>query len=182
MQGSFENAKVDDLMPEIRKLLAEQRDEIIVDDYYEPSGFRKIKRLKKGLFIKGITGSGKTHTLYAINSVLRTWGNSTGVVNWVKFLWEIRGNNYKKATEIIKNLCSNDFIFIDDLGSEQPSERNVEALYFIVDEVYIHKKTIFITTNLTDEEFTEKYGNRLLSRIGERCLIIEMPNEDKRIN
>lgn len=179
--GEFDNATVDDLLPAIRTLLADQKKDVEIRDDYSETGKKIIRRLNKGLFIKGITGSGKTHSLYAINSVVKNWGSSTGVINWIKLLWEIREDNYKKANQIIKDVCSHDFIFLDDLGTEQPSERNVETLYYIIDEAYIKRKTLFITTNLTDEEFTSKYGNRFLSRIGQGCLIICMPEEDKRI-
>lgn len=182
MEGEFDNAKVDDLLPAIRTMLADQKKDIEVKDEYSENGKRIIRRLNKGLFIKGITGAGKTHTLYSINSVLKNWGNSTGVLNWVKLLWEVRDDNYKRANQIIKDVCSNDFILIDDIGTEQPSERNVETLYYIIDEAYIKKRTIFMTTNLTDDQFIQKYGNRFLSRIGQMCMVIQMPDEDKRIN
>lgn len=175
----YQNVSGDDIPQAIREILkAEQFIEESKEEYSDD--IRKIKKLKRGLFIDGITGSGKTHTLYAVRSVLKSWGKTTAVENWVKLLFELKRDNFSRVDSLIKNMIESDYIFIDDVGAENQSGWNQEILYLILDQAYIHEKKLFMTTNLTEDEFTEKYGNRLASRIGEMCVRIEMPNKDWR--
>lgn len=177
----YQNANVEDLMPEIRTILKENQYQEEIKDQYSDE-IRIKKHLKKGLFINGITGSGKTHTLYAIRSVVSNWGKATKVENWVKLLYEMKQDNFAKTDSIIKNIIESEYIFIDDLGAETAREWNEEMLYLIINEAYNNQRTVFITTNLDDEKLIQKYGDRILSRIGEMCVSITMPEKDLRID
>lgn len=174
----YEQAKVDDILPAIREILKTEKYEKSVKGNFDET--LQIPALKRGLLLKGITGCGKTHTLYSIRSVVKQWGKSTGIENWVKLLFELKKDNFSKVNTIIEDIVKSDFIFIDDIGAEKQSEWGEEMLYLIINEAYINEKTLFISTNLEDKEFSEKYGNRLASRIGEMCVPITMPDKDWR--
>lgn len=142
----------------------------------------KVRRLNKGLFLYGITGSGKTHALYAIRKSL---GNSacSGVENWVELLAEVkdRMGQGQSTKYVIDNITSNRYVFIDDVGAEKQTEWVQEILYLIVDRCYRHERVLFMSTNLSIAEFSSKYGDRLLSRIHEMCTAHEMDKVDRRI-
>jgi len=176
----YQNANADDILPEIRELLKEQQYTQPKVDAMTGEEIGVSKHLKKGLFLKGITGSGKTHTLYAVRSVVANWGKATRVENWVKLLYEMRKDNFSKTDSIINQMIESQYIFIDDIGAEKMSEWNEEILYMIINEAYTNERNLFITTNLSDEDFLKKYGERLVSRISSMCLEITMPEKDRR--
>lgn len=70
---------------------------------------------------------------------------------------------------------------IDDIGTEKHTEFNQDILYMIINEMNINKKRLFISTNLTPEQFEEKYGDRIFSRICEMCEFVELTGPDRRI-
>lgn len=175
----YEKANVNDILPDIRKILKEETVKKNIKGNFETE--HNINALKKGLLLKGITGCGKTHTLYAVRSVVRHWGQPcTKVENWVKLLFELKKDNFSKVNVIIEDIVKSDFIFIDDIGAEKASEWSEEMLYLIINEAYINEKILFVSTNLDDKEFTSKYGNRIASRLGEMCIPITMPDKDWR--
>ena len=59
-----------------------------------------------------------------------------------------------------------DVLIIDDLGTE-PIFKNVTAEYFLnlINERKIKQKLTIITTNLSNDEIIEKYGERIFSRL-----------------
>lgn len=130
----------------------------------------------KGLFIYGDTGTGKTYTIYALS--LR----KSNVNNFIELLIEYRdymqkGFYYENLTELLNQ----DYLFIDDIGSEKTSDFVIEFLYMIVNKRYENMKRTVFTTNLTLEDFKNRYGDRILSRIAEMCILLELKGEDKRL-
>lgn len=179
----YDQATVNDILPELREILKSQVVETEVKDEYTDN-VRKIRSLPRGLLLKGITGSGKTHTLYAIRSVVKNWGHDcTQVENWVKLLFELKKDNFSKVDSIIEKITRSQFIFIDDLGAEKQTSSGWadEMLYLIINEAYNRECTLFISTNLTEEEMIARYGDRIKSRITEMCTEVEMPDKDWRI-
>ena len=130
----------------------------------------------KGLFIYGDTGTGKTYTCHAIAK------NKGKVENFVYLLIEYRdylqkGHYYDQ----IKYLVDQEYLFIDDIGSEKTSDFVIEFLYMVINKRYENMKRTVLTTNLSLEDFSERYGDRILSRITEMCVLVELKGEDKRI-
>jgi DNA replication protein DnaC len=145
----------------------------------------KIKELKKGLFLYGIAGSGKTYSLYAIKNVLRKNSLDCGnVENWVELLYEVRErySNNQGIKYFLENFLEKEYIFLDDIGAENQTNNSQELLYLILDRVNRYEKKLFITTNLELADFSKKYGDRLTSRIAELCETYEMKDQDLRLN
>ena len=132
----------------------------------------------KGLFIFGDTGTGKTYVMHALAN-----NRNARVENFVDLLIEYR-DYMQRGTyhESIRALCSQDYVFIDDIGAEKMSDFVAEFLYLLIDARYRNMKKTIISTNLTPEDFEERYGERLLSRIYEMCVSLELQGEDKRIS
>lgn len=175
----YQEAKVDDILPAIRKIIKDEMYE--KENVNEYHAVQKIPALRRGLLLKGITGSGKTHTLYAVRSVLQSWGRTTKVENWVKLLFEFKKDNFSKVNSTIETLSDCDYIFIDDIGAEKASDWGAEMMYLIINEAYTQEKVLFISTNLSDDDFAIKYGDRIASRLGEMTIAVEMPEKDWRI-
>lgn len=166
----YKDAKFEDIDAELQ--------ELVRSNYIDHE-----RRMKKGLFLTGKTGVGKTHTLHSIKNKIEQIGGSTSQVeNWVELLFELREKISKGfLRDVVNNLTDKQHIFIDDLGAEKQSEWGQEMLYLIVNKVYEAGKPLFLGTNLTIAEFTAKYGERIASRLLETCEVRELTGDDRRI-
>lgn len=168
---NFKTARINDLEEKLQKT--------IKDNFYK---LNDEPMFKKGLFLFGKTGRGKTHTLYAIYNGLH--GDRCSQVNvWQNILYEMKesfGNNSLKDTMV--NITDNRFIFLDDVGVEKDSEWSHEMFYMLINNIYTKNKTLFITTNLSLKEFQERYGDRIIDRLTEICDFYEMTGINQRNN
>jgi DNA replication protein DnaC len=131
----------------------------------------------KGLFIHGNTGVGKTYFCHTLQNAKKGT-----VENFVALLYEFRDyiqNGF--YNDRIKALCDVDYLIIDDIGAEKLSDFVVEFLYTIVNRRYENMKKTVLTTNFKLEDFEKRYGDRILSRISEMCIMVELTGEDRRI-
>ena len=131
----------------------------------------------KGIFIHGNSGLGKTYFCHAVAN-----GKKEKVENFVELLYELRDNIPKGFyNDAIKNLCDREYLIIDDIGAEKLSDSVSELVYMIVNKRYENMKKTILTTNLPFDKFSERYGDRILSRIAEMCVMVEVTGEDKRL-
>lgn len=138
---------------------------------------KKATEEGKGLFVYGSTGTGKTYFITAIAK-----GQKTKVQNFVELLSEFR-DYIQKGTyhDNLEELTSGKYLFIDDIGAEKTSDFVLEFVYLVVNRRYEDMNKTVFTTNLSLEDFRERYGDRILSRIAEMCLFVELNGEDKRL-
>lgn len=139
-----------------------------------------LKKSGKGIFLFGDTGRGKTYTLYAINKRFREIGMQSKIENWVELLLELRERT-QYLRDAINELVNTNILMIDDLGSERQTEWSQEILYTIINIAYEREKKLFIATNLSLDEFTLRYGDRIFSRLMEMCEPYELKGKDRRI-
>lgn len=132
----------------------------------------------KGLFIYGNSGVGKTYFCHALANAK----NDIHVSNFIDLLSEFR-DWIKKGfySEKIDELCKENYLVIDDMGAEKITEFVFEFVYTIINKRYENMKRTVITTNLSLDDFQERYGDRILSRIAEMCVMIELKGKNKRI-
>jgi DNA replication protein DnaC len=155
----YKDAKLEDLNKEI----LDARETAIVEN--------------KGIFIYGDTGTGKTHSLHALSR------DRSVVDNFVSLLSEFRDYMQKGFYfDKIKEYTNQEYVFIDDIGAEKTSEFVIEFLYVLVNKRYENMKRTVFATNLSLEDFQERYGDRIISRISEMCILVELKGGDKRLN
>jgi len=136
---------------------------------------KEALKKKKGLFVYGGTGTGKTYTLHAIaNHKMGKVNNFLPLVNQAK-------SQVRYLSRFVSDICSQDYLFLDDLGAETTSTWIVDLLYMIINRRYEKEKPVFLSTNLTLEEFQARYGDRIMSRLVEMCEFVELKGEDKRL-
>lgn len=140
---------------------------------------------KKGLYIHGDVGTGKTFMAYGVAHRAQQKGMIARVYNFSELLRVIRESYGKHYQEYHDNPVYDiqDFdglLIIDDLGAEKVSDWSQEMLYGIINRRYEEKLITIITSNLNIADLAERVGERIVSRIVEMCSIVEIKGEDKR--
>lgn len=143
----------------------------------------KFKETRKGLFLFGPAGTGKTYTAYAICKKIEESGIQVMAIKAIDILQTIKKEiNSDNETSFLDEL--NDFkglLFIDDLGTEKGTEWVLETFYSILDKKYEEMIPVIITSNCNLNELGEKMGDRFSSRIAQMCEVIAMVGEDRRL-
>jgi DNA replication protein DnaC len=167
----YKLAKYEDVPENIRKL---------VDNIIES---------RKGIYIHGECGTGKTHIAYAIyNHLIDNLKIKTKIKNLPDLLQYIK-KDFDKENELISNENSyfnqivnfNGLLIIDDIGTEKITEWVEETLYAIINKRYEEIYPTIFTSNLNLSQLKTKYGDRIVSRIVGSCDIIELTGDDKRL-
>jgi len=128
---------------------------------------------KHSVFIYGNAGVGKTFLLKQFNrhiyTMLELFNDLQSIINTQEYF------------DDIKYLKEIDFLILDDFGSTKSSEWRDEVIFEILNYRYENNKKTFISSNLNLGEISEKYDDRIASRIAEKYLIIELTGKDKRL-
>ena len=163
----------------------------------------KIKELvkqtiktKKGLFLHGSVGTGKTHILWAIEKKLNDIREElakdnkvddnlrTRFFNTPQMLHDIRKEYGMKGEGYDTMDYAKDFggiLFLDDIGAEKLTDWVLETFYLIINHRYENMLPTIFTSNLSIAELADKIGDRTTSRIVEMCEVYELKGEDKRL-
>lgn len=160
----------------------------------------------KGVYVSGQVGTGKTRLLAALmkNEILRTtpkeYGEYQGgpagfdpprlpdyplFITVPELLLKIRDTFNSSETdeaEVIGRYSKVDKLFLDDLGTEKPTEWARQTLFLLINRRYEGMKKTFISSNLTLDQIAERLDDRIASRIAEMCIVLEMKGKDRRVN
>lgn len=152
-----------------------------------PIGTQKIvddiKESKKGLFIHGVVGSGKTHIAYAIaKHVQEDLLYNVRVWNSAELLNKIRDTYNHPESDFIQNLLTfRGLLVIDDIGAEKLTDWVAEQFYILINKRYEEMLPMVITSNFSLQELAERLNDRTTSRIAGMCEIIELKGNDRRL-
>jgi DNA replication protein DnaC len=128
----------------------------------------------KGLYLHGDCGRGKSTILYRVLPVLF-------YMKFNKILSVIHSSEIQSKIEEYINYS---LIGIDEVGQE-PIISNYGSRYEgfnrLIDRAEIKGNPIFITTNLTNEQMYERYGERTIDRISKLAISIEFSGKSMRV-
>ena len=74
-----------------------------------------------------------------------------------------------------------DLLIVDDLGTEMPGQFTTSALYSLVNDRILAGKPTIISTNLTSEEFAQRYNRQIASRLRGSYLRMPFVGDDIRV-
>lgn len=141
----------------------------------------------KNLYIFGDVGRGKT---FLINSIAKeildrnysvlylTATKLFSFMNDYLYAFSERKEELKERYDLI---FESDLLIIDDLGSENDRNSNETNLFEIVNDRMINKKPIIFSSNYSEDELMEFYGDRIFSRIIGSSHVMEIFGEDLRL-
>lgn len=148
----------------------------------------KSRETRRGAYIHGDVGTGKTHVAYAIAEHVEQemkaptlFWNTTELFAAMKNDFDRRRQYAEAETVIDKLLQFTGLLFLDDIGAEKPSDWVAEQLYLLVNRRYEHGRVTFFTSNLGIAQLSERIGDRTASRIAEMCDIYQLTGADRRI-
>jgi len=119
------------------------------------------EKRKKGLYIYGNLGVGKTYMCIALANSLVKKGEKVAFIKSSYFVNEMRkavASNNDEYETIIKSIKKVKYLFIDDIGSESVSTFTRDDLLFnILDYRMENKLTTCFTSNLSKESLLKHY-------------------------
>lgn len=170
----YESACLDDLPKRFREQLYEK--------------FNKTER--KGAYLYGEPGRGKTYALCAVLRDLITRGHQVRRVVWERLTFDIRASiksEFRDVTEktILQPLLDCDVLIIEDVGTTTRNERaesdfNLRVFLMILDYRNENMKPTFISSNKSVEQLARTFDDRVASRIYEHCEVILLKGKDRR--
>lgn len=147
------------------------------------AGAKAVARMslmkRKGLYVWGGFGCGKTSYLRAVAAMMRRhplWVDC-GDPESADMLNVSEWPNWNRAA-LFRD------VILDDLGAEMTRNdygvRRETAGEFIVRYHLRGRGRLFVSTNLTSDQMDARYGMRVCSRIKELCLPLHLKGADKR--
>lgn len=91
------------------------------------------------------------------------------------------GDNVQTESDIIDSYSDVDILYLDDLGTEKPSDWAIQVLYLLIDRRYSEMKRTVISSNLSLNEIADRLDDRISSRIAGMCEVIKMTGKDRRL-
>lgn len=156
--------------------------------------------LKKGLYIHGFVGTGKT--VLACNVVRQViieegvkplepphWdtGYTEFDIEYIscpKFIIELQSMWRKEGCGVdvpLRKICQKDLLVIDDIGAEKMTDFVRQSLYYIINEREQWERRTIITSNFNLSQLDTYIDGRISSRIGGTCDIVELKGSDRRL-
>ena len=122
----------------------------------------KKDEYKKGMFLYGSMGSGKTYAMCAIANELAKRGVGCAVVYFPELIAQIKASFSAEANAgnaIVEKLKDVPVLMLDDIGSESvTSWMRDEILGRILNHRMMHELPTFFTSNFNFEELQAHYG------------------------
>lgn len=150
----------------------------------------KMRESRRGIYIHGTVGSGKTHLMYAIGKHIEDdtplGGIRVRAYNTTELLQDIRNDfnssdPYSRKHTLADLLEFRGLLLLDDIGSEKLSDWVMETFYSIVNRRYEDCLPTIFTSNLPLSELAERIGDRTVSRVVESCDVFELSGNDRRL-
>lgn len=135
------------------------------------------------LLLLGATGTGKTHLSLAIFKDVAEKGFNCVYMSAPDLFTTLEKERFNQqiGAENMNSITSCELLVIDDLGSEFITTFTVSALYNIINTRLLNELPTIISSNLTFKEITEKYHERITSRLFGCYERLQFCGEDIRI-
>lgn len=136
----------------------------------------------RNLFFYGNTGVGKTFLSNCIAKELIDRANCVLYFSAFDLFDTLAKSTFQRENQDIQDdILTCDLLIIDDLGTEMTNSFVTSALFQCINERIMRKKATIISTNLSLDQFSETYSERIFSRITSNYTMIKLIGKDIRI-
>lgn len=159
IRGRFENARNTPQLEKCRK-------------YVRAWGY--VLKNGVGILMWGTVGTGKTYAASCIANALM----DKNVPVLSTSIPRICNANFADRDMIIQSMKWYDLILLDDIGVERDTAYSLETVYNVINELYMARKPVIVTTNMTIGEIKRNAhdeSSKTLSRIYDRILAMCVP-------
>ncbi len=138
------------------------------------------------LFFYGTVGTGKSFLSGCVAKELIESGHSV-IYFSASALFDTLSKakfDYKNTEDLHKayeDLFTCDLLIIDDLGTEYTNNFVNSELFSLINERHLKQKAVIISTNLSLEDFRNRYSDRIFSRITSNYEICKITGPDIRM-
>ena len=184
----------------IREFLETQNFDKVSDKYYKGKDlihfhdtFEKANNFVKNfdndyqnIIFYGTVGTGKSFLSGCIAKSLIESGHSviyfsaTALMDTLsKYSFDYKSK--EELNEFYQDIYECDLLIIDDLGTELTNAFSVSRLFTCLNERFLRKKSIVISTNLSLEELRDRYTDRIFSRLTGNFIFCRLTGPDIRM-
>ncbi|MCM1403952.1 MAG: ATP-binding protein [Prevotella sp.] len=139
----------------------DQKITVKIDKYLEK--FPNVKF--RNLIFTGSTGTGKTYCANLIQHELTQKGYRVHLTNTFNLVKRMKDYLYGQDPAVSEDFFNSDLLIIDDLGAEPSIKNSDEMLYTVINERYSNNRPFIITTNLSKDQVSIRYEDRIFGRI-----------------
>ena len=135
-----------------------------------------------GIFMYGETGLGKTHLSLAIAGKAAEKGYTVIYGSAQDLLRKVENEHFGRAENerTLDMMLEADLLVLDDLGAEFSSSFSQSVVYNLLNSRIASGKPMIVSSNLTIQEFNEKYSRRIVSRLFSQLVQIRFIGRDVR--
>ena len=150
------------------------------------ASFESMKDTRRGIYIHGEVGTGKTHIMYALlketeikHKVVTLAKNTVELLRSIQSDFSRPWDQKMKEEDHVRDFKG--LLFLDDVGVEKSTEWTLETFYLILNARYNDVLPTIFTSNLSPANLSEKWGDRIASRIIGSCDVFRLEGEDRRL-
>lgn len=143
---------------------------------------------KKGIYVWGSNGIGKTHLAAAVVNAIIAQGHSAYFIyvpDYKDKIYETYDfTNSETASKITAHMMNFDLVVLDDLDKLKTADKfdnTKEILCKLINKLYESERRVIITANCPVGEIAKIYDKSIASRIAEMCDIFELKGQDWRM-
>ena len=136
------------------------------------------------LLFNGGTGLGKTFLSACIADAVTDKGYSVVYESAPQLFAKLEKDRFSSTEQTkaaVDKIMNCDLLIIDDMGTEMPGSFVTAALYALLNDRLLEKKSMVISTNLSAEEISQRYSGQIASRLLGSFQLLPFLGEDIRI-
>ena len=134
------------------------------------------------LLFSGATGLGKTFLSACIARQVTDRGFGVVYASASTLFSDYESVKFERRDiSAVEDYEKTDLLILDDLGTEMTSPFVISALYRLVNDRMLAKKSMLISTNLRPEHLEARYGGQIASRLLGLCKLVVFEGEDIRM-
>lgn len=134
------------------------------------------------LVIAGGVGTGKSFAAFAVLREMYLRKQSVKFWPVPKLLDALRPSSSGSAEQVAFEASTVDVLVLDDIGAERPTDWSGERLYILVNDRWMARRRMIVTSNLDAKSLRGVIGERMYSRFLDGGHVLNMGMEDQRIH